>query len=98
MRISPLVSSAIAAALPSKANAIVTTGRDSLIVPILCFILFCRRCRSSRRSGARPLQEVAAGIGELGLQALDQFGDRRRVRDLADALAGAPDVAPRLRL
>src|SRR6184192_4331479 len=102
MRISSLPSSAaIAAAFPSNANAIVNTGRDSLIVPVplSCFIVDAgNRCRSPRDLRARPFQEVAAGLGELAPEALDQFGHWWRVRDLADALTRAPDVAPRLGL
>src|SRR5882757_3610378 len=45
---------------------------------------------------ADPLHKIAAGLSELHLEAFYQLGDRRRVGDLADALARAPDVAPRL--
>src|SRR5207253_10164324 len=97
MRISSLASSPKAAALPSNANAIVSTGRDTLIVSVPPFCLFdC--CWNRRVLGARSVEKVAAGVGELALEPLHQLGDRRRVRDLADALARAPDVAPRLGL
>src|SRR5258708_38251657 len=97
MRISSLASSARAAAVPNNANPIVNNRRDTLMVSVP---LFCLIGRFETRSvlGARSVEKVTAGVGELGLQPLHQFGDRRRIRDLADALAGAPDVAPRLGL
>src|ERR1700688_380990 len=93
MRISPL-SSALAAAPTSKANATVTICRENFIgpVPLSVFLL----SHVAWILSARPLEKVAAGVGKLGLHALHQFGNRRGVRDLADALARAPDVAPRL--
>src|SRR5258705_12124140 len=95
MRISPL-SSALAAAPVSKANATVTTCRENLIGPVpLSVFLFKAVARILR---ACPLEEVAAGVGELGFHAFYQFGNGRRIGDLADALARAPDVAPRLDL
>src|ERR1700755_2903613 len=93
MRMSPL-SSAMAAPLPSSASAIVSAGRESLIVPVLC--LSCCCLVASRASGARAWQKFVAGVGEFVFEALHQLGNRRRVGDLADALAGAPDVTPRL--
>src|ERR1700712_506942 len=95
MRISPLPS-ALAAAPARRANASVSACRESFIVAVPWSVFLLKRSRADL--SARPLQEVTAGVGELGLHALDQFGNRRCVRDLADALARAPDVAPRLRL
>src|SRR5215217_173836 len=97
MRISSLSPSARAAVLPNNANAIVNNRRDTLIVsvPLSCFDW---PLKNRRVLGARSVEKVAAGLGELELQSLHQFGDWRRVGDLADALAGAPDVAPRLGL
>ena len=52
----------------------------------------------SRHSG---LTAAAQGSGEgvliLGAQRLDELGNRLPLRHRADALAGAPDVLPRLR-
>src|SRR5205823_12524671 len=45
-------------------------------------------------SSTRAFEEVTACVSEFGLHARHQFSDRRRVGDLADALARAPDVAP----
>src|SRR5260370_24878953 len=47
-----------------------------------------------RAFSARPLHKIGSGRLELRLQPLDQLGDRWRVGDLADALSGAPDIAP----
>src|ERR1700709_1224684 len=92
MRISPL-SSALAVAPANTANATVKTCRESLIISVPL-----RQNLAARVSRARPLQEVAAGVVEFGLHAFHQFGNRRCIRDLSDALAGTPDVAPRLDL
>src|SRR5437867_294322 len=62
------------------------------------FFVYLIGCWNRRVLGARSVEKVAAGLRELVLEALHQFGDRRRIGDLADALARAPDVAPRLGL
>src|SRR5882672_8021213 len=91
MRISPLSAAAIVVAHTTNRTANACRGR--LIVPLPLIYL-----KPLRASGARPLEKIDAGLGEFGLQPLHQFDDRRRVGDLADALARTPDVAPRLHL
>src|SRR5215218_3187280 len=84
-------SAAPALAMPPSVNAIAKACCSRFIPASRC-------CLVRSRSGDGAAAEIAAGLGEFGLQALHQFSDRRRVVDLADALARAPDVAPRLRL
>src|SRR6202049_2026131 len=47
-----------------------------------------------RPSSADPFHEIAAGVGKFDLHALDQVGNRRHVRDLADTLSRTPEVSP----
>src|ERR1043166_948780 len=92
MRISPL-SSALAVALPARARAIVKAC-------ISCFIVLLLQPFGSvaRFSGDRAFAEIGAGFSELCLQPRHKLRDRRRIGDLAEALARTPDVAPRLGL
>src|SRR3954453_14644396 len=97
MRISSLASSASAAVVPNNANPIVNNRRETLMVSVPLFCLI-GRFENRRVLGARSIQKVTAGVGEFGLQPLHQFGDWRGIGDLADSLARAPDVTPRLGL
>src|SRR5437868_6615840 len=61
------------------------------IVFSLFFLIGPRLC-------ARPSRKVSGRLGIFALQAIDEFGYRRRIGNLPDALAAAPDVLPGLDL
>src|SRR4051812_50021830 len=94
MRISSLASSASAAVVPNNANPIVNNRRETLMVSVPLFCLV-GRFENRRVLGARSIQKVTAGVGELGLQPFHQFGDRRCIGERASAPARAPAVAAR---